>query len=299
MVVSVAVAAFLAHSITSPLRAIGKAAAELAEGRRPDEIPVRGQDETAQLARQFNSMASEVIRSREAQRDFLANASHNLKTPLTSIQGFSQAIIDGTASDPKAMKNSAQIILQEAERMDRLVGGLLDLARIDSGQTPIAQEQIDLLSLLQCSGENFARRAEEENKTFECDLPASLPPLLGDPQWLERAFTNLLDNAVKYTPAGGTISLAAREPGDGSVEVIVSDTGPGIPPEDLPRIFERFYRVDKSRAGASGVGLGLAIVKEIVEAHGGEVSLSSRLDQGSRFAVRLPATQAPEANVNG
>ena len=298
MVVSVAVAAFLAHSITSPLRAIGKAAAELAEGHRPAEIPVRGQDETAQLARQFNSMASEVVRSREAQRDFLANVSHDLKTPLTSIQGFSQAIIDGTASDPKAVKNSAQIILQEAERMDRLVGDLLELARMDSGQATIAQEQIDLLSLLQRSGEKFAGRAEED-KTFEWDLPASLPPLLGDPQWLERAFTNLLDNAVKYTPAEGTISLTAREPGDGSVEVIVSDTGPGIPPEDLPRIFERFYQVDKSRAGTSGIGLGLAIVREIVEAHGGEVSLSSQLDQGSHFTVRLPAAQAPEANVNG
>jgi signal transduction histidine kinase len=274
---------------------MGEAATELAQGRRPGEIDVKGQDETAQLARQFNSMAGEVVRSREAQRDFLANVSHDLKTPLTSIQGFSQAIIDGTASNPQEVRNSAHIILQEAERMDRLVGDLLDLARMDSSQTPVAREQTGLLNLLQRSGDKFARRAKEEDKTFQLNLPPSLPLLLGDPQWLERAFTNLLDNAVKYTPTGGTVSLAARETGAGAVEVLISDTGPGIPPEDQPRVFERFYRVDKSRAGAEGIGLGLAIVKEIVEAHGGEVSLSSQLGQGSRFAVRLPVLQAPGA----
>jgi signal transduction histidine kinase len=295
MVVSVAVAAFLAHSITNPLRAMGEAATELAQGRRPGKIDVKGQDETAQLARQFNSMAGEVVRSREAQRDFLANVSHDLRTPLTSIQGFSQAIIDGTASNPQEVSNSAHVILQEAERMDRQVGDLLDLARMDSSQAPVAREQTDLLNLLQRSGDKFARRAKEEDKVFQLNLPPSLPLLLGDPPWLERAFTNLLDNAVKYTPMGGTISLAAMETGAGAVEVLVSDTGPGIPPEDQPRIFERFYRVDKSRAGAEGIGLGLAIVKEIVEAHGGEVGLSSQLGQGSRFTVRLPTLQAPGA----
>ena len=180
-----------------------RAAADLAAGHRPLEVPARGRDEAAQLARQFNAMATEVLQARETQRDFLANASHDLRTPLTSIQGFAQAIADGTASDLQAVKRSAEVILQESERMDRLIQGLLDLARMDSGQLVPAREPVDLAAVLARLAEKLVARASEKGIELDLAVPPDLPEATGDADWLERAFANLLDNALRHTPSGG------------------------------------------------------------------------------------------------
>lgn len=285
-------ALLLARSISRPLARITQATEEVARGNLDHRLAVEGPDEVRRLAERFNAMAQEVKASRQAQRDFVANVSHDLKTPLTSIQGFAQALLDGTASGRAARREAAQVICDEAARMNRMVEQLLELARWDAGQIAIAQESVDLPQLLRMCQERMGWRAQQQGVTLSVESGA-LPPLRGDSDRLMQVLSNLLDNALTYTPAGGSVTLAAAEVKDqGEVEITVTDTGPGIPAEELPRIFERFYRVDKARAGRSrGAGLGLAIVKEIVEAHGGRVWAESVVGLGTRFVVRLPAAQ--------
>jgi two-component system OmpR family sensor kinase len=288
LIVSVVVGFFLSRSITRPLEAMTVASEEMARGRYEQEIPVEGQDEVTRLARAFNTMAREVARAHRMQRDFVANVSHDLKTPLTAIQGFAQALLDGTAGDEEGYRTSARIISEEAERMNRLIRDLLELARLESGQAAMAKEPVDLLEVLSSCAETFTLQAEQKGISLVLRLPPTLPQIQGDAHRLEQAFTNLLDNAFKYTPAGGSVELAAYRTSEEKIEVVVADTGIGIPPEDLPRIFERFYRVDKARAGTGGTGLGLAIVKEIVQAHGGRITAASQEGRGTRFTVTLP-----------
>jgi len=289
-------ALLLARSVSRPLARITQATQEIARGNLDHRLEVEGPDEVRSLAESFNLMAQEVKRSRQAQRDFVANVSHDLKTPLTSIQGFAQALLDGTASDAAAQRKAAQIIHDEAAHMNRLVEQLLELARWDAGQIVLAQEPVDLSQLLNSCAERMSWRAQEKGVKLTVEAE-SLPPLLGDGDRLMQVFTNLLDNALTYTPPGGSVTVAAEgvegPEGRREVEVSVTDTGPGIPAQELPRIFERFYRLDKARAGGRrGAGLGLAIVKEIVEAHGGRVWAESVVGLGTRFVVRLPAGMA-------
>jgi signal transduction histidine kinase len=244
-------------------------------------------------------MTQEVKASRQAQRDFVANVSHELKTPLTSIQGFSQAILDGTARNGEAQRHAAQIVNDEAERMTRLVNELLDLAKLDAGQIVMAQEPVDMGRLLRGCVEKLIPQAEKVGVELKLDL-GTLPPLSGDNDRLAQVFTNLIDNALKHTPQGGRVTVAAREvigppvhkgaKAVPRIEVSVADTGSGIPPEDLSRIFERFYQVDKSRRRKRGAGLGLAIAKEIVQAHGGQIKAESVVGVGTKFTVMLPAS---------
>jgi len=286
LLVSVLVAFFISRSIALPLGQLTHASEGMAQGNYNQEIAVEGSDEVVRLAASFNKMAREVKRSQQMQRDFVANVSHELKTPLTSIQGFSQAMLDGATKGEEAYRRAAHIINEEAQRMIRLVSELLDLSQIESGQVAMAREPVDLAELLRRCVARFESRAKEAGLGLELDLPSPLT-VLGDADRLERVFANLLDNAIKNTPEGGTISILARQGGPQAIEVTVADTGVGIPPEDLPRIFERFYRVDKSRA-AGGTGLGLSIAKEIVEAHGGQIRVSSELGKGTQFVVALP-----------
>ena len=287
-------ALLVARSVSRPLALITQATEEVARGNLDHRLEVEGPDEVRRLAKSFNVMAQEVKASRQAQRDFVANVSHDLKTPLTSIQGFAQALLDGTAADPAAQRKAAQVIHDEAARMSRLVEQLLELARWDAGQIIIAREAVDLPRLLTTCVERMDWRAEEKGVTLTVEVKP-MPPLRGDTDRLMQVFTNLLDNALTHTPSGGSVTVAAERvegpDGQAEVEISVTDTGPGIPAEELPRIFERFYRVDKARAGSRGAGLGLAIVKEIVEAHGGRVWAESVVGLGSRFIVRLPAGQ--------
>ncbi len=300
LVISIVLAFIIARSMAKPLQRIALAAEEIARGNYDQELTITSPEEVHRLAVSFNTMARQVKAAQQAQRDFVANVSHELKTPLTSIQGFSRAILDGTARDEEARRRAAQIVSDEAERMARLVEDLLELAKIEAKQIVMARETVNLSELLKGCLEKFALQAEEGGIELKLDL-ADVPQISGDGDRLAQVFTNLMDNALKHTPAGGRVTVAAREvpspPGRRGerprpcVEVTVTDTGPGIPSDDLPRIFERFYQVDKSRArGRGGVGLGLAIAKEIVQAHGGHISAESVVGLGTRFTVTLPAT---------
>ena len=295
---AVLLALLISWSVSSPLRRLASAANAIAQGDYDHRVAIQGPTEVQELAQSFNSMAEQVKASQQSQRDFLANVSHDLKTPLTSIQGFAQAITDGAARDPESVRRSAGVIQDEAQRMSRMVTELLDLARIESGQIVMRREAVHLDAVLRDCANKLALYARQAGVKLETQVPDDLPVITGDGDRLAQAITNLLDNALKHTPEGGKVTLAARSLSGSSivrrgktwpagVEVAVSDTGSGIPPEDLSRIFERFYQVDKSRQRGGGLGLGLAIVRQIVEAHNGIIRAESVVGLGSRFSVTL------------
>jgi two-component system sensor histidine kinase ResE len=235
-------------------------------------------------------MAAQVKATQQAQRDFVANVSHDLKTPLTAITGWSQALLDGAADTPDEQQRAAQTIHDEAERMARLVNELLDLARLESGQLQMKMRPVDLSEIMADVYHSHVPQARARSIDLELENPGPLM-VHGDPDRLTQVFTNLADNALAYTPTGGKVRLVTRAD-DGWAEGIVTDNGPGIPEEELPRVFERFYRLEKSRARSEdgrGAGLGLAIVHELVTAHGGRISVSSSLGLGTAFVVRLGA----------
>jgi len=300
LVVSLIVAGLIAYSIAHPLERIAQAAEQISAGNYDQQLSISAPAEVARLATSFNTMAGRVKATLQSQRDLVANVSHELKTPLTSIQGFSQALLDGTAGDEEARVRSATIIHEEAGRMRRLVDELLDLARLEAGQVVLAREAVDVPDLLHDTADRLASAAGQAGISVEVQAPPSLPPVAGDPDRLGQVFGNLADNAIKHSagaPGGGRVTLSAEQRA-GMVICSVIDNGPGIPADDLPRVFERFYQVDKSRARSGlpdssgqtrGAGLGLAIAQEIVQAHGGRIAVESVEGLGTRFAVYLPA----------
>jgi two-component system sensor histidine kinase ResE len=237
-------------------------------------------------------MTQQVKITQAAQRDFLANVTHDLRTPLTSIQGFSQAIIDGVASNPNAAQRAAQIIHDEAGRLNRMVQELLDLARVEAGRLNMTRHSIGLTDLLNSVGEKLIPRAAEKDITLIMEVPP-LPLIAGDGDRLVQVYTNLVDNAIKHTQSGGKVLLRAAMQGNG-VLTQVCDTGEGIPASDLPRIFDRFYQVDKSRQSErrEGAGLGLTITKGIVDAHGGKIWVESKEGVGTTFSTWFPAVMS-------
>ncbi len=288
LLVSLILAFVLSRWVADPLQKVVVAARNY-----PSEdiqlVTPHGPHEVQDLTRAFNSMLARVHASQKSQRDFVANVSHELKTPLTSIQGFAQAILDDTASTPEARKQAAQIIYDESGRMHRMALDLLDLARLEAGTADLQMSNVDMGLLLQSIVNKFTPQAQKANLTLQLDIPGDLPLVTGDGDRLAQVFTNLVDNALKFTPANGTITLSAKKVGD-EVELSVNDTGSGVPSEALPYLFDRFYQADPSRAGGEkhGAGLGLAIVKEIVEAHGGKIGVRSQAGQETTFVIHLP-----------
>lgn len=292
-------AVWIASSVAGPLQQMADAAGSIARGEYGEQLSLRGPEEVRRVANSFNSMAEQVQTSQQAQRDFVANVSHDLKTPLTSIQGWSQALLDGTADDDNARKRAAGIIHDESDRMTRMVSQLLDLARIESGQLELNYELVDLCQIIKDVAGSLAVRAQESDVFLTTELQP-IPPIWGDHDRLMQIFTNLVDNALAHTPAGGRVHLSVGAHGERAVEATVQDTGRGLGQRDLSRIFERFYQVDKSRSrseGRQGSGLGLAIVKELVEAHRGRIQVRSQPGKGSVFIVRLPVSDVPEAST--
>jgi two-component system, OmpR family, sensor kinase len=308
LLASTVVAWLLAASIARPLARMTHAAEDMAHGRFDHEIEARGSDEVARLSAAFNTMVREVARSQRTLRDFVANVSHDLRTPLTSIQGFSQAMVEGALHTPDDYVDAGRVINEEAERMRRLVEDLLDLSKIESGQVRLSLEPCDLAAMARQLVERVERRAADKGVGFSSRIDAA-PTVLADARWVERAVDNLVDNALKHTPAGGTVTIAA-----GTVTVPVGarhgpatsrrsnefgyiaihNTGSFIPPADQPRVFERFYQLDKARtASGAGSGLGLAIAQEIMQAHGGWIDLQSSRVGGTEFAVLLPVLDRP------
>jgi signal transduction histidine kinase len=304
--VSIVLAILVTRSVVRPVLHVAQAAQKIAAGNYNQAIPVEGPREVKEMAAEFNQMAQQVRSTQQVQRDFLANVSHELKTPLTSIQGFAQAIQDGAAGDSASIHKSAAIIYDEATRMNRMVGELLDLARIESGQIVMRREAVPIDQVLRGVLDRLALRAQSSGVNLQTEIAAEMPAILGDGDRLAQVFSNLIDNALQHTPNGGKIVVAARSLSGssavkrgtlraiGGVEITVADTGSGIPPEDLSRIFERFYQIDKSRARSreGSLGLGLAIVKEIVTAHGGTIHAESIVGLGTKFVVWLPQARA-------
>ncbi len=272
--------------IAKPLQSLTRAASQLAHGNYATRAPVRGPSEVRVVANAFNVMAQRVELTQQAQQDFLANVSHDLRTPLTSIQGFAQAIVEGV-TDTEASQRAAGVIYNEAGRLTRMVNELLDLARIQAGRMDMMRQAVELDEILLAVGQSLEMKAKENDVTIHLKIPC-LPRIAGDGDRLAQVFTNLVDNAIKHTPDGGQVWLKAQLDSQGGLLIQIEDTGEGIPKTDLPRVFERFYQVDKSRAKRVGTGLGLAIAQEIIYAHGGRIWAESEYGQGARFNVWLP-----------
>jgi signal transduction histidine kinase len=255
-------------------------------------VSERGPREVRELTRAFNDMIARVRDSQASQRNFVANVSHELKTPLTSVQGFAQAIMDGTASTSGEQKQAAEVIYNESGRMHRMVLDLLDLARLDAGTADITMVPVNMRVLLDSILEKFSLQAQNSEINLVLDSPPDLPTLIGDGDRLAQVFTNLVDNALRHTPEGGRVTMQVQSTHT-EMEIRVADTGSGIPPDAIPHIFERFYQADLARSGGKkhGTGLGLAIVQEIIAAHSGRITIRSQEGLGTTFTVHLPLVQ--------
>jgi two-component system phosphate regulon sensor histidine kinase PhoR len=231
---------------------------------------------------------SDLKRIEAVRRDFVANASHELRTPVAVIKGYAETLLDGGLQDAERCRQFVQIIASHAERLTNLINDILTLSKLESKETALECHPFDVCGLIRKAGLLMGEHARQQGISLVIDCPEQgLPKVPADHGRLEQVLLNLLDNAIKYTPSGGTVTLSAEQRGQ-QVALVVSDTGVGIPAKDLPRIFERFYRVDEGRSREQGgTGLGLAIVKHIVQLHGGEVQVSSEPGRGSRFTVLL------------
>jgi len=277
-------AALISRQIAKPLGAVAHAAGEVAQGNYEAKLPETGASEMRAVAEAFNTMTREVRSTHQSQRDFLANVSHDLKTPLTSIQGYSQAIIDGAVHDPAT---AAEVIYGEADRLARMVSELTDLASLQSGRVALRLDRVDIAQLTRALTERIEVVARKKNVALNVRAPESIV-VTADGDRMAQVITNLLSNAVKFTPEGGHIDVVMRGL-DNGIEVAVRDSGIGIPQDEIARVFERFYQIDKARGPKRGTGLGLAIAKEIVSAHGGRIRAESPGEgHGTTFVVWLP-----------
>ena len=289
----------MARRFTTPLRRLTEASRGLAEGdlsRRvpPDEVRA-GSSEMAELAVQFNAMADrlqesvEIIRrDRDRSRDFLADVSHELRTPLAALRTFNELLKEGAADDPEARAEFLESSGQQIERLDWLAQNLLELSKLDSGLVLLDLRPDDLRAAVETAVEQSAAAARRRGIDLSLHLPDAPVRIRHDPQRIGQVVANLVANAVKFTPRGGSVSVDVAATPDGArIEVV--DTGVGIDATELPLIFDRFYRGSRANeARGSGSGLGLAIVRSIVDMHGGTVEVESRVGNGSRFTVTLP-----------
>ena len=282
-VASIALAIFLARMLARPLAEIGAAARRIADGDYAARVPREGPEDLSSLADSFNQMAASLERQEAMRRDFIANAAHELRTPLTNLQGYLEALRDGVIVADTATYES---LWDEAERLVRLSHSLDALAEGDAATAQPPLQELDLAAAIRAALDLAKPTLERAGLRVSVDVPDRLPAR-ADPDHLAQVLANLLSNAARYTPAGGTVSVRAeRKAAD--LLVSIANTGEGIPPEDLDRVFERFYRVEKSRDRArGGAGIGLAIVKQLVEAGGGRVGAESH-DGQTRFWFSLP-----------
>lgn len=276
----------LFFQVVRPLRSLSTAAQAIAEGDLSQRALVGARDEVGQVAVTFNQMAESLQRYAAERQNMIADIAHELRTPLSVIQSNLEAMLDGVLpASPEELTS----LHQETLRLNRLISDLRILSLAEAGQLRLEKQPVDPGALVRQVGERLRLRAEEKHINLETDVANSLPQIQADPERLTQIITNLVDNALRYIPAGSRVTVAAG-PASGGVELLVSDTGPGIPPEDLPHLFDRFWRAEKSRNRATGgSGLGLAIVKQLVEAHGGQIQVTSQVGVGTQFRIHLPS----------
>ena len=280
--------ALMSRRFTKPLTEMNEAARGYAKGDFSAHVKVSGDDEIGELAASLNTMADELSNLETMRSSFVANVSHELRAPISSIRGFAQVLLDGNTATPQETKEYLNIILDESMRMTTLISDLLDLSKIESGEFPIHKTMFDINDMLRRTLFKFESRIDDKSMEVELDMPDGYLVVEADVDRIEQVVTNLVDNAIKYCDNGGTISVSVRK-AEEYVYVTVRDDGAGIPEEDLPHIFERFYKVEKAHTpGTEGTGLGLSIAKKIMDQHECELTCRSKLHKGTAFTFTLP-----------
>ncbi len=278
----------LTYRMVMPLREMSAAAVAFGKGDFTRRVPVRGRDEISELAVAFNNMATSLAESENINRSFVANVSHELKTPMTTISGFINGILDGTIP-PERQGHYLRIVSSEVKRLSRLVQSMLNLSRIDSGKMVLRKSDFDLQQIVFDTMLSFEGLITNRNISVEGMEDCRSVRVNGDIDLLHQVVYNLVENAVKFTNDNGTITVSLRER-NGLAQVIIRNTGAGIAQEELPLVFERFYKTDKSRSNdKNGMGLGLYIVRTIIQLHGGEIEVRSRENEYCEFEFNIPA----------
>ena len=284
--VSLLMVQFLARGLTGPLRELADATHDMSAGRYDRRVYTASMDEVGELAEAFNRMAAELAAVDTERRELIANVSHELRTPISAMQAVMENIVDGVEpADPATMRT----MLAQVERLGRLVTQLLDLSRLDARDTNLETKPFAVAPLLEAAVKEAQigiRRPDVPSVRLELSVEPPALEATGDPERIHQVVANLLDNAISHSPDGGRVAVGARRNGGESVELEVSDEGPGIPPEEAERVFDRFYRGGGSDGGT---GLGLAIARSIVDLHGGTIEARNGGERGCRMIVALPS----------
>lgn len=288
VLVALALTFFLSRRILSPVKALTTAAQRLGKGDFSQRVHIKDKSEIGELASTFNSMAADLERDEQLRRNMVADVAHELRTPLTNVRGYLEAIRDHLI-EPDT--DAIGTVYDETMLLERLVDDLQDLSLAESGEIKLYCEIEELPELIRHVVSAIQAKATAKGLTLSVELPSDLPAVYIDYMRIKQVLLNLLENALTHTPQGGLITVGARERAD-YVEISISDSGEGIPVDELPNIFERFHRVDKSRSRATGgTGLGLTIAKYLVEAHNGTIAIESELGKGSRFTFTVPISK--------
>jgi len=278
----------LSRRISSPVKVLTKSARKLGRGDFSQRVSIKGKGEIAELAQAFNSMADDLERDEKLRQDLVADTAHELRTPLTNLSGYLEAIKDDVIKPDAATISS---LYQEATLLTRLVDDLQELALADANELKLIRQPEAMPAIIEQAIISFQSQAADKGLSLRTDVPDGLPLVNIDSQRIGQVLHNLIANAVTHTPQGGTVTVSTKQAGD-NIEISVTDTGEGIPAEDLPNIFERFYRVDRSRSRRTGgSGLGLTIAKRLVEAHGGKINAVSEPGKGSSFTFTIPVSE--------
>ena len=274
--------AYFIRSILVPVRQLSQSARQIAQGDFAVRIDKAKDDEIGQLVDAINDMAGELGAAEQMKNDFISSVSHELRTPLTAIKGWAETLHEG--ADPDTTEKGMNVIIRESERLSGIVEELLDFSRMQSGRMTLTMDKIDILAELGEAVYMFSERAKSEHKYLLYEEPRMLSPVLGDINRLRQVFVNILDNALKYTNEGGTISVVASEE-NGFIRVAISDNGCGIPPEHLPNVKKKFYKANQTVRGS---GIGLALADEIMRLHSGSLEIESHENVGTVVTIRIP-----------
>jgi signal transduction histidine kinase len=286
---------FLSTALTNNIETLKQAAQAVANGCLQARVTVKGRDEMAALASAFNDMAAQLEMAAQKQReldslrrDLIAWVGHDLRTPLASIRAIVEGLADGVIEDPQTVTRYLHTAQRDIRSLSALIDDLFEMAQLDAGEIPLDRQPSSLVDLISDTLESFSALAAQRGVALEGEAASGIDPVNMDTQKIGRALANLLSNALRHTPPGGTARVYAFPEGN-RVRIVVSDTGEGVDADDMPHIFKQFYRGEKSRSRATGgAGLGLAIVKRIVEAHGGQIGAESKPEQGMTISVTLP-----------
>jgi signal transduction histidine kinase len=280
---------FLSQRILSPVKALTQAARKLGQGDFSQRVGSKDKSEMGELSQAFDTMAENLQRNEQLRKNMVADVAHELRTPISNIKGYLEAVTDGVIT-PDA--DTIGKLSEEASLLTRLVEDLQELSLAEAGTLKLVFNEENIAGLITQTVIAIEVKARVKGLTLTAALPETLPKVNIDAHRIGQVLRNLLENAITHTQQGGTITISARQPENSIIEVSVTDTGEGIPAEELSLIFERFYRVDKSRTRATGgSGLGLTIAKRLVEAHGGQITVQSEIGKGSRFTFTIPVAK--------